>query len=113
VCWYFNRYTSYQQPKKNKSRRHHSQCQKKQITKDGWVDYPGEVSIYEDRQNDEPEKNENPLEEVTPLTDTPVITICKEEESTKDEPQKESPQSKKVWKKKERTPPDTLTQGKV
>jgi hypothetical protein len=71
------------------------------------------VSRYEDRWNDEPKKNESPLEEVTPPTDTPIITICKEEESKKDEPQKGSPQSKKVWKKKEGTPPDTSTQGKV
>jgi hypothetical protein len=71
------------------------------------------VSRYEHHWNDEPEKNKSPLEEVTPPTDTPVIIICKEEESYKDEPQKESLQSKKVWKKKERTPLDTSTQGKV
>jgi hypothetical protein len=113
VFCYFNSYTSYEQPKKNRSRSHRSQRQKKQITKDGWADYAGEVSRYEDHWNDEPEKNESPLEEVTPPTDTPIITICKEEESKKDKPQKESPQSKKVWKKKERTPSDTSTQGKV
>jgi hypothetical protein len=67
------------------------------------------VSRYEDHWSDEPEKNESPLEEVIPPTDTLVITICKEEESKKDEPQKESPQSNNVWKKKERTPPDTST----
>jgi hypothetical protein len=44
------------------------------------------VSRYEDHWNDEPKKNESPFEEVTPPTDTPVITICKEKESTKDEP---------------------------
>jgi hypothetical protein len=44
------------------------------------------VSRYEDLCNDEPEKNESPLEEVTPPIDTPVITIYKEEESKKDEP---------------------------
>jgi hypothetical protein len=54
------------------------------------------VSRYEDHWNDEPEKNESPLEEVTPPIGTSVITICKEEESKKYEPQKESPQSKKV-----------------
>jgi hypothetical protein len=70
------------------------------------------VSRYEDRWNNEPEKNESPLEEVTLPTDTPVIRIYKEEESKKDEPQKESAQFK-VWKKKERTPPDESTQGKV
>jgi hypothetical protein len=86
VCCYFNSYTSYEQPKKNRSRRRRSQCQKKQITKVGWVDYLGRVSRYEDRWNDEPEKNKSPLEEVTPPTDTPVITICEEEESKKDEP---------------------------
>jgi hypothetical protein len=71
------------------------------------------VSRYEDRWNNESEKNKSSLEKVTPPTDTPVITISKEEESKKDEPQKESPQSKKVWKRKERTPPSTSTQGKV
>jgi hypothetical protein len=91
MCCYFNSYTSYEQPKKNRSRRRRSQRQKKQITKDGWAYYTGEVSRYEGRWNDEPEKNESPLEEVTPPTDTSVITICKEEESKKDEPQKESP----------------------
>jgi hypothetical protein len=39
------------------------------------------VSRYEHHWNDEPEKNKSPLEEVTPPTDTPVIIICKEEES--------------------------------
>jgi hypothetical protein len=48
------------------------------------------VSRYEDHWNDEPKKNKSPLKKVTPSTDTPVITICKEEESQKDEPQKES-----------------------
>jgi hypothetical protein len=86
VCCYFNSYTSYEQPKKNRSRRHHSQRQKKKITKDGWEYYLGRVSRYEDRWNDELEKNKSPLEEVTPPTDTPVITICEEEESKKDEP---------------------------
>jgi hypothetical protein len=44
------------------------------------------VSRYEDHWNDGPKKNESPLQEVTPPTDTQVITICKEEESKKDEP---------------------------
>jgi hypothetical protein len=67
MCCYFNSYTSYEQSKKNRSRRRRSQRQKKQITKDGWADYLGEVSRYEDHWNDEPEKNKSPLEEVTPL----------------------------------------------
>jgi len=114
VCCYFNSYTTYEKPKKNRSRRRRSRRQKKQITKDGWADYPGEVSRYEDRWGDELEKNERPLEEkVTPPTEnTPVTIDCKEEEAQKNEPHKESPQSKKVWKKKETTP-DTSTQEKV
>jgi hypothetical protein len=48
VRCYFNSYTTYEKPKKNKSRRHRSQRQKKEATKDGWADYSGEVSRYED-----------------------------------------------------------------
>jgi hypothetical protein len=40
-------------------RRRHSQHQKKQILKDGWADYEGEVSRYEDRYLEE-----NVIEEV-------------------------------------------------
>jgi hypothetical protein len=63
VRCYFNSYTNHEQPKKprNNRRRRRSRRQANQPLKDGWTDYPGEVSIYEDRygdQDDKVEKNE-------------------------------------------------------
>jgi hypothetical protein len=54
VRYYFNSYTNYQQPKKN------------QPLKDGWADYPGEVSRYEDHWNEwdtQDKKFEEPINE--------------------------------------------------
>jgi hypothetical protein len=37
VCCYFNSYTTYEKPRKNRSRRRRSQHSKKQIINDGWI----------------------------------------------------------------------------
>ena len=68
VRCYFNSYTNYEQPKKNKSRRHRPQ--KKEIIKDGWADYEGEVVRSDDVQEQEkkdPKTSET--QEVRPQTD--------------------------------------------
>jgi hypothetical protein len=51
VCHYFNdNYIVNKDPKKYRTRRRHrNQHQKNQTSKDGWADYKGEVSRYEDR----------------------------------------------------------------
>jgi hypothetical protein len=50
VRCYFNSYTNYKQPKKNRNRRRHrSRRQANQPLKDEWADYLGEASRYEDR----------------------------------------------------------------
>jgi hypothetical protein len=63
VRCHFNSYTNHEQSKKprNNRRRRRSRRQANQPLKDGWADYPGEVSRYEDRygdQDDKVEKNE-------------------------------------------------------
>jgi hypothetical protein len=50
VHCHFNSYTNYEQSKKNRNRRRRrSRRQATQPLKDGWADYPKEVSRYEDR----------------------------------------------------------------
>jgi hypothetical protein len=50
VRCHFNSYTNYEQLKKNHNRRRRrSRCQATQPWNNGWTDYPGEVSRYEDR----------------------------------------------------------------
>jgi hypothetical protein len=63
VRCHFNSYTNHELPKKpcNNRRRRRCRRQANQPLKDGWADYPGEVSRYEDRygdQDDKVEKNE-------------------------------------------------------
>jgi hypothetical protein len=63
VRCHFNSYTNHEQPEKprNNRRRRRSHHQANQPLKDGWADYPGEVSRYEDHygdQDDKVEKNE-------------------------------------------------------
>jgi hypothetical protein len=55
VCRYFNDiYIVNEDPKKYRTRRRrHNRHQKNQTSKDGWADYEGEVSIYEDRYSKE------------------------------------------------------------
>jgi hypothetical protein len=53
-------------PTTNRTRRRHRTCNKKNhITKDGWVDYEGEVLRYEDRY---PKEKIYLEEEVVPQT---------------------------------------------
>jgi isoaspartyl peptidase/L-asparaginase-like protein (Ntn-hydrolase superfamily) len=47
---YFNSYTNHEWPKKNRNRRRRrSRRQANKPLKDGWADYSGEMSRYEDR----------------------------------------------------------------
>jgi hypothetical protein len=79
VHCYFNSYTTYEKPKKNKSRRRCSQRQKKQATKDGWADYSGEVSRYEDGFNDE--NKSSPKEEAVPPSKNVPVTVKNNEDT--------------------------------
>jgi hypothetical protein len=62
VCCHFNSYTNHEQPKKpHNNRRRLSRRQANQPLKDGWANYPREVSRYDDcygDQDDKVEKNE-------------------------------------------------------
>jgi hypothetical protein len=52
--YFNNNYIVDEEPKKNRTRRRRRNCtQKNQIPKDGWADYHGEVSRYEDRYPEE------------------------------------------------------------
>jgi hypothetical protein len=74
VRHYFNdNYTVNEDPKKNRTRRRrHTRNQKNQITKDGWADYEGEVSRYEDRY---PKEKIYLEEEVVPPTESEPVTV--------------------------------------
>ena len=86
VHCYFNSYTTYEQPKKNCSRRRRRTSQRKnnQPIKDGWAYYEGEVT----------------RSDCVPTKDI-----------ERSEPQETSSQSKKVWKKKE--PPSSPPKVKL
>jgi hypothetical protein len=85
VHYYFNSYTTYEKPKKNRNRRRRSQRLRQQAIKEEGADQKKEVV-----------EGEAALE-------------AKEEDKFLDkEPQKQK--TKKVWRKKEITPPSTLTQ---
>jgi hypothetical protein len=78
VHCYFNSYTNYEQPKKNRNRRRHqSRHQANQPLKVGWADYPGEVSRYEDRWNKwdtQDKKTEEPTHEEATQQDSAAQT---------------------------------------
>jgi ABC-type multidrug transport system ATPase subunit len=85
VCCYFNSYTTYEKPKKNRNRRRRSQLLRQQAIKKEGADQKKEVV-----------EGEAALE-------------AKEEEKFLDkEPHKQK--TKKVWRKKEITPPSTPAQ---
>jgi hypothetical protein len=79
VCRYFNNnYIVDEEPKKNRTRRRrHNRTQKNQISKDGWANYQGEVSRYEDRY---PEEKIYLEEEVVPPTECESVTMKNKEE---------------------------------
>jgi hypothetical protein len=78
VRCYFNSYTNYEQPKKNHNRsRQRSRRQANQPLKDGWADYSGEVSRYEDRWNEwdtQDKKIEKPTNEEATQSDSATQT---------------------------------------
>jgi hypothetical protein len=76
---YFNdNYMVNEDPKKNRTRRRrHTRNKKNQFTKDGCVDYEGEVSMYEDRY---PKEKIYLEEEVVPPTESELVTVENKEE---------------------------------
>jgi spore germination cell wall hydrolase CwlJ-like protein len=73
-------YTIDEDPKKNRTRRRHcNRHQKNYTSKDGWADYEGEVSRYEDRY---PKKEISPEEEVVPPIESAPVTMENKEEKT-------------------------------
>ena len=112
VRCYFTNYTDYGQPKKtHNQRRRRSRRKAHQPLRDGWKDYEGEVTRYEDLI-----KEDNKDEEHAPMTQEDWATYEEEvkknegggDEAKKDEKLKEEstePSStsptKKVWRKKE------------
>jgi hypothetical protein len=65
-------------PKKNRTRRkRHDRHQKNQTSKDGWADYEGEASRYEDRY---PKNEISSEEEVVPSIESAPVTVENKEE---------------------------------
>jgi hypothetical protein len=75
VRCYFNSYTTYEKPKKNRNRRHCSQCLRQQAIKEEGVDQKKEAIVGE-----------------------AALEVKEEEKFLDKEPQK--PKTKKVWRKK-------------
>jgi hypothetical protein len=96
---YFNsNYIVDKEPKKNRTRRRHrNRTQKNQIPKDGWADYEGEVSRYEDRF---PEDNTSPEREVVPPTESDSVTMENKEDKIEEQASssKSTSSTKQVWK---------------
>jgi ABC-type multidrug transport system ATPase subunit len=76
--YFNNNYIVDEEPKKNTTRRRcRNRTQKNQIPKDGWADYQGEVSRYEDRYSEEKIYLE---EEVVPPIESEPVTVENKEE---------------------------------
>jgi hypothetical protein len=76
--YFNNNYIVNEEPKKNRTRRrHHNRTQKNQIPKDGWANYQGEVSRYEDRY---PEEKIYLEEEDVPSIESEPVTVENKEE---------------------------------
>jgi hypothetical protein len=96
---YFNsNYIVDEEPKKNRTRRRcRNHTQKNQIPKDGWADYQGEVSRYEDRF---PEDNTYLEREAIPPTESDSVTMENKEDKTEEQASssKSTSPTKQVWK---------------
>jgi hypothetical protein len=68
VHCYFNSYTNYEQPKKNRRRRRSARRQGNKPTKDGWVNYSRKVERSEDCQNENENKEERSDEPQQPAS---------------------------------------------
>jgi hypothetical protein len=90
VCRYFNyNYMVNEDTKKNRTRiRRRTHNQKNQITKDGWADYKGKVSRYQDRYPREKIYLEK--EVVPPIESEPVTVETKEEKIVQPTPPSKS-----------------------
>jgi hypothetical protein len=99
VCCYFNsNYIVDEEPKKNRTRRRRrNRTQKNQILTDGYADYEGEVSRYEDRF---PKDNTSPEREIVPPTESDLVTKENKEEKTEKQASssKSTSPTKQVWK---------------
>jgi spore germination cell wall hydrolase CwlJ-like protein len=81
--YFNNNYIVDKEPKKNRTRRRRrNRTQKNQIPKDGWADYQGEVSRYEDRF---PQDNTSPEREVVPPTESDSVTMENKDDKTKEQ----------------------------
>jgi hypothetical protein len=95
---YFNgNYIIDEEPKKNRTRRRRRNCtQKNEIPKDGWADYEGEISKYEDQF---PKDNTSPERETVPPTESDSVTKENKEDKTKKQAfSKSTSPTKQVWK---------------
>jgi hypothetical protein len=80
---YFNsNYIVDEEPKNRIRRRRRNRTQKNQIPKDGWDDYQGEVSRYEDRF---PQDNTSPEREAVPPTESDSVTMENKEDKTEEQ----------------------------
>jgi hypothetical protein len=80
--YFNNNYIVDEEPKKNRTRRRRRNCtQKNQIPKDGWADYQGEVSRYEDRFLHD---NTSPEREIVPPTESEPVTVENKEDKTEE-----------------------------
>jgi hypothetical protein len=76
--YFNNNYIVDEEPKKTRTkRRHRNHTQKNQIPKDGWADYQGDVSRYEDQY---PEEKIYLEEEVVPPIESKPVTVENKEE---------------------------------
>jgi hypothetical protein len=95
VRCYFNSYTNYEQPKKNRRRRRSAPRQGNKLTKDGWVNYSGKVERSEDCQNEKvnkEEKSDEPQQPASTLSlPTKQVWKKKGSPSSSQSPQEEQP----------------------
>jgi hypothetical protein len=68
VRCYFNSYTNYEQPKKNRRRHRLARRQGNKPTKDGWANYVGKVERSKDCQNEKDNKEEKSDEPQQPAS---------------------------------------------
>jgi hypothetical protein len=95
VRCYFNSYTNYEQPKKNRRRCQSTRRQGNKPTKDGWTNYSRKVERYEDCQNEKDnkvEKGDKPQQPASTLSlPTKQIWKKKGSPSSSQSPQEEQP----------------------
>jgi hypothetical protein len=95
VHCYFNSYTNYEQPKKNRRRRRSARRQGNKPIKDGWANYSEKVERSEDCQNEKDNKEEKSDEPQQPAStlSLPTKQVWKKNgsPSSSQSPQEEQP----------------------